>query len=458
MTDEAPRVLLVDDDGESTLTLTRSLRGIGFEAKFEAAGTLHQALEVAKIFNPEAAVIDLSLNPEEGVKSGFAVLAALLAHAPFCRVIVLTGHSSSEFGVEALNRGAAHFLEKPADPVHLAALLRDCVNHSRLRRNYEELRAQEARDPSVGLIGESEKMKRLKDQVRYAASNPLPVFLSGETGVGKGLCARAIHSYSSRQNARFVRYQTNFGSADLVNSDLCGHLKGAYTGALQDRRGLFAEADGGTLFLDEVDELPHETQVLLLGALQEKKFRQLGSDKEEGSDFRLLSASNRPMEEAMAAGKFRRDLFHRIAHITIVVPPLREREGDIGSLARHVLKNLQTKYQLNVFEIERAALDRLAAYSWPGNVRQLEGVVEAAAFQAQFHGRTTIFSDDLGIASAQPGSADSDRGFRRQVREFQLKLIKEALTRHQGNQARAAEDLLLDRSTLRRILSREGEL
>ena len=452
------RILLVDDDSEATLSLARGIRAAGLVAEVRAAPDREKALAVLREFDPQAAVIDLNLNPKEGVESGFAVLREILAASRFCRVIVLTGNAGVENGVRALNSGAASFLEKPADLNHLCAIVKDCVRQSNIRRDYEALRERGER-PDIGslIIGESQAIERVKEAVLYAASNSQPVLIAGETGSGKGLCALAVHRFSSRHSGRFVRYQPNFGSADLVNSDLFGHIKGSFTGAHNDRKGLIAEANHGTLFLDEIDELPPETQVALLGVLQDRRFRALGSDKEQEINFRLVIASNRDIEECLKNGKLRKDFYHRAAHIEIRIPPLRERLEDIEVLSRFMLESLAEKEEVHVFDMEASAIERLKKHSWPGNVRELQSVVEGAAFKAQFRGGSAISVDDITIKGDMGVSPGGGGSFNDRVREFKLKLINEALVRSGGNQVRAAEDLGLDRSTMRRILARDGE-
>jgi len=453
---KSARLLLVDDDGDALLSLTRALKAQGFNGVISAASTAERAMELAAKEDPHAAVVDLCLDDKEGVESGFKLIKSLAAVAPFCRVIVLTGHASTAHGIRALNLGAASFLEKPADLNHLLALLQDGVAQSELRRAYEELKTSKGGD-EIGrlIIGCSAKMRALVEEVKYASQTGQPVLITGETGTGKGLCAQTIHRLSARNRFKFVRYQPNFSSADLVNSDLFGHRRGAFTGAYEDRRGLIQEAEQGTLFLDEIDELPLETQVTLLGVLQDRKYRPLGSDREQETNFRLICASNQDIEQCLAQGKLRKDFYHRIAYQHIHIPPLREHCEDIKDLACFILGSLREREQVHVFEIEKAAMDRLMHFEWPGNVRQLEAVVESAAYKAQFAGRSSVGEEDLnlGAKAADVGGV----GFHDQVQAFKLKLINDALARQGGNQLKAARELGLERSTLRRLLARQYE-
>ena len=336
----------------------------------------------------------------------------------------------------------------------LQALIDDGILQSNLKRSYEQIRESgQERELEDLIVGKSAAAQKLREEVLYAGQNKQAVFLNGETGTGKGLCARAIHDFGRRQEKSFVRYQPTFGTGDMVSSDLFGHSKGAFTGAIEDRRGLIEVADGGSLFLDEIDELPLETQVLLLGVLQDKVFRPVGSTVEKQADFRLISASNRDVEKCIEDGKLRRDFFHRIAHFKIELPALKERKDDLESLAAHCLSQLQKSEELSVYEIEASALERLQSYEWPGNVRELQAVIEGAAYRSEYAGRNSILTDDLNLGKKDSVSK-SELTFSEQVEAFKRKLIEDALAHNDGNQVKAAKSLGLDRSSMRRILAR----
>jgi DNA-binding NtrC family response regulator len=448
------RLLLVDDDGEAVLSLSRALRAAGFKGALEAAGNAEKALALALERDFHVAVIDLTLDVREGPEGGFRLLGQIVRDFPLCRIIVLTGNASLQHGVRALSSGAAHFLEKPADPRHLSALIEDSVRQSNLRREFEALKRNEPKDGIQLIIGSSPAAERIRQEVRFAASHAQAVLITGETGTGKGLCARAIHEASSRRAQRLVRYQPSFSNADLVTSDLFGHQKGSFTGAEGTRMGLIEQAENGTLFLDEIDALPLETQVSLLGVLQEKRYRPVGASEEKEARFRLLCASNQDLEQCVKNGSVRRDFFHRVAHATIHLPPLRERASDIPELAAYILSQVRTREQLNVFEFSSAALTALQQHAWPGNIREFEAVVEGAVFRAQFEQRSIVEASDVHVLSRSPSG--SELTFSDQVEEYKRKLIQDALDKNAGNQAKAAQSLGLDRSTLRRILERTG--
>ena len=456
MSIDAGSILLVDDDSEALLSLARALKAAGLDLPIHAAGNPGAARDLFIQRRPNVIVLDLALVPQHGVESGFELLKEFIAADGSARVIMLTGHNAIEHGIRALNIGAASFLEKPADIPLLVALIRDGVHQSTIRRAYEKLKQDSSDALDDFVIGTSAAIEEVKRNIRYAAANSQAVLITGETGTGKGLCAIAIHRLSARGARHLVRYQSSYSTADLVNSELFGHTKGAFTGALADRRGLLSDADGGTLLLDELDELPQETQVTLLGVLQERKFRPVGANSEVSSDFRLICATNADPHKSIEAGKLRRDLFHRVAHLRIHLPALRERRQDIAPISAHVLRRLSEREAVAVYEIEVAALRKLESYAWSGNVRELEAVVEGAAFRAQYEGRRIIIAADVVfVGDAAPASAQN-RSFSEQVEDFKHSLIAAALQRHCGNQVKAAQELGIDRSSMRRILARAG--
>ena len=448
-------ILLVDDDSDVLITLSRALGQRLNKISIEAAPSSFRALSIATRVRPEAAIIDLSIEPERGVESGFELLHKLLEHDATCRVIVLTGHGSLEYGVRAMNLGAAHFLEKPADIDHLAALTRDAIAQCGLRRAYSELKKNSPSKLVESFCGSSAQTEATLEAIRYAAQNNQSVLIAGETGTGKGLCAQLIHEISPRSASRFVRYQPNFSTADLINSDLFGHVRGSFTGANEDRRGLMAEADRGTLFLDEIDELPSETQVAMLGVLQDRTYRPVGSNRELHTEFRLIAASNQDIGACLESGKLRRDFYHRIAHLTIHIPPLRERPLDIPDLARHFLGKIRARELLSVWEIDSGAIALLSSYNWPGNVRELQSVVEGAAWHAQYQCRAAIHETDIKL-NFPSSSTPCDTSFHDQVTAFKVRLAQETVAQNGGNQMQAARKLGIDRSSLRRILAKQG--
>jgi transcriptional regulator with PAS, ATPase and Fis domain len=260
-----------------------------------------------------------------------------------------------------------------------------------------------------------------------------------------------------RKEKRFARYQPIFGSPDLINSDLFGHRRGAFTGALEDRIGMIELCDDGTFFLDEIDELPRETQIVLLGVLQERSFRRIGESEERMIRVRFVSASNADIQAKIKDGTFRNDLFHRIAQVEIRIPPLRDRLSDIQELTEHILSFAQTSVGLPLLLVSPEAVRVLQSHHWPGNVRELESVVQAAGWRTFQRGDTEIRATDIRLNARAPLSEDvSNRSFRDQVRAFEQKLIDEALTRNGQNISAVARELGIDRGTIRKIRGGEG--
>jgi DNA-binding NtrC family response regulator len=459
-------IVLVDDDAELVQSLLRVLARFVSPRTICAAGNASSALELIKSERPLVAVVDLCLDERIGIESGFDLLRQIQARWPDMRVLVLTGHGSRSNGIRAMQLGASSFLEKPIDPEHLAILIRDAIAQGELRREYERLLRQGDSGLVSALSGISAATVKLREEIAFAAATSQPVLILGETGTGKGLCARLIHEHGVRRTRKFVHYQPNFGGGDIVRSELFGHVRGAFTGAAESRRGLAVEADGGTLFIDELDAVPQETQVSLLDLIQEQRIRPIGSDSYHQVNCRFIAATNRPLEAALSEGLIRKDLHHRIAHTMITIPPLRERPEDIPVLVNSVLEAVRIREGLNVFEIEPALTKELQKYNWPGNIRELHGAIEGGAFRANFRGRSVIDLGDVVLGGKPAGisradAADSAKvfasnateraSFHDQVEVFKRDLVRKALQECEGNQLRAALLLGVDRGTIRRL-------
>lgn len=454
-------VYFVDDDGEASASLIRALKGLGLRAECHAFTTAKAATDAIRRGSAlDVAVIDLSLEPMKGVESGFELLREIVRHSPDTRIVVLTGHGSDEYGIKALQLGAANFLEKPANPSHLAALITDGIAQCRLRRRVRDLEQHAPSGGTLALVGASAAMSTLRTELDFLASNTLSVFLRGETGVGKSYFAQALHQRSKERGVltgAFVSYAPRAGGMDLISSDLFGHIKGAFTGAAENKAGLLQHANGGTLFLDEIDELPSEVQVTLLTVLQNRSYRPVGSTKEEAFTGRIIAASNADHEESQRSGKLRTDLFHRLAQEIVIIPPLRERREDIGALAEAFLIAIKRREPSAIGGFDTEAVAALQQYDWPGNVRELEKAVERAVARAAFERQVIVRAQDLPPSVSQK-AAQTTIGqsvtFADQVENFKVKLIEDALAKHGGNQLKAAESLALDRSSLRRIYAR----
>lgn len=450
-----PEILLIDDDPAAIRSLKAGLHRRLPGTEIVAAHEPGEALELFERLHPAVAVVDLSLEDSRGPASGLELLSQLSAHDPSARIIVLTGHRADRYGVEALERGAASFLEKPPAFDHLAALVRDGLTCARFRRHADATGGRSGTIQRIGAVAtRNPQMAQVLEQLAFCASHRQPVLLLGETGAGKGLLAMTLHHATFPKGAPFLRYQPGIGSSDLVASELFGHQRGAFTGAIENRRGLVEEADGGTLFIDEVDELPGTVQVMLLETLQHRTFRRLGTNTERRSTFRLIAATNRPIDDALSSERIRRDFYHRIAHITVDIPPLRARREDVLELCRNCITELSARERLDVVSIAKDAERKLLSYAWPGNVRELHAVITNAVYRAHFEKRRNIIARDLGLSSSRSGGRLPGISFRDRVLQFETTLVREALEQCGGNQSRASALLQIDRTVLRRILKR----
>lgn len=447
------RILLIDDDSELLQSNIRALKeelpGVGFDA----ATSLQGALPSIEKHRPHVVVLDLCLSEELGVESGFSVLYELKRLDSTIRIIVVTGHGSIESGVRALKEGAASFLEKPANTKHLAALIRDGISQSTLLREHAEIRTSKDKQCVESLlIGHSEDTLRLRDKILYVANSPQSVLITGETGTGKGLVAKLIHQCGPRRAHPFIPYCPNYSNPSLQNSELFGHIRGAYTGAEKSRDGLIRDADKGTLFLDDIDALPQEVQVNLLHVLQERTYRPVGSNQEQKTNFRLISATNQNPEICTTIGKLRLDLYHRIAHEEIHLVPLRDRRKDIEPLARHFLNELKDEEEVCVLDFDNRSLRMLTEAPWQGNVRELQGMIRSAAYKAAWEGRTVIASRDLRI---RPIRSETESGTLQERLDFHRgRIVYTTLDRFQGNQTQAAKALGISRVHFRRLLEK----
>lgn len=446
-----PTVLFIDDDESSLKTLTSSLLRNNTQITCLLAHTSQSAVELYEQHSPSVCVLDLEIEPERGPNSGLELLSKLVLSKINSKILILTGHGEDKFGVEALQRGATSFLTKPVDVLHLKALIEDGLKFVELKKRNQELEEQLISSiPSIGLSTKNNAMKLVLAELKFAASTPQPLLLLGETGTGKGILASAIHRLAN-PNRPFIRAQPSFGNFDLIQSELFGHEKGSFTGATAERKGLLEEADRGTLFLDEIDNLPHETQVMLLHAVQEGTFRRVGAVKERKSNFRLIAATNKSLEELRKT--IRPDLFHRLSHQLITIPPLRERFEDLDSLCFSLVQELAAREKIPVSSISDSALAKLKGYSWPGNVRELKAVVEQAVYRARFAKRVVVETQDLFLNETT--TANSVRtGFREQVEQFERSLLMNALNQSAGNLSEAARILELERNQFRRMLKR----
>jgi DNA-binding NtrC family response regulator len=446
----AGTVLVVDDDVDAAEAVAESLRARGLRAIAEA--NPHEALSDAMKDDLDVVVTDLQIRSLDGLE-----LCQRIAKArPDLPVVVMTGHASIDAAVGALRAGAFDFIVKPVDGELLALTVARAVQHHRLASEVHRLRTVVASNERAGrLLGESPAMKRVYDVIRRIAPTEATVLVTGESGTGKELVARAIHEHSARSDGPFIAINCAAVPATLLESELFGHAKGAFTDAKAARRGLFLEAQGGTLFLDEIGEMPLEMQVKLLRALQERTVRAVGGTGETPFDARVVAATNRDLEKEIAEKRFREDLYYRVNVCSVAVPPLREREGDVPLLARAFVERFAGKHQKAVKGIAVPALAKLVEYDWPGNVRELENGIERAVAMAQ---HDQLVPDDLPerVRShrAQIGSSllPASEAELVSLEELERRYVDHVLKLVKGNKSKAARVLGFDRRTLYRRL------
>jgi NtrC-family two-component system response regulator AlgB len=367
------RILIVDDEKNIRRTLLLGVESMGHEAFAASSGP--DAIEEIKAVGFDVVFLDLKLSQE----SGLDVLQEILQVSPRTAVVMITAYASVETAVEAMRRGAFDYLPKPCTPDQVRQVLAHIDRTRQLERRVAELESQLVSDgPAVDLATESEMMKRALDVAFKAAGSDATVLLLGESGTGKSTLARAMHQRSLRQAGAFVTVSCPSLSRELLESELFGHAKGAFTGAHADTKGKVAAADGGTLFLDEIGELPMEIQSKLLRLLQEKEYERVGESKPRRANVRVISATNRDLAQAVQQGKFREDLYYRLNVISVQLPSLRDRVKDIERLALLHLKFLGMHSGKPVREFSPEALDAIRRYPWPGNLRELRNVIERA--------------------------------------------------------------------------------
>jgi len=367
------RVLVIDDEKNIRVTLAACLEGMG--SQVTAAGTGETALEALKRQTFDLAFLDLRLKE----MSGLDLLPKLLSRSPHLPIVMITAYATIETAVEAIKRGARDYLPKPFSPAQIRHLVTSLGERLHLSRQVEELkeRLKEA-VPDLVLETASPKMRATLDLAARVAQASATVLLSGENGTGKGVLARWLHAQSPRAQGPFVVVSCPTLSEELLASELFGHVQGAFTGAVRDREGRIEAAHGGTLFLDEVSEISLGLQAKLLRFLQEKQFERVGENRTRRAEVRVLTATNRDLQEAVRAGRFREDLFFRLNVVEIRLPPLRERREDIPLLAKRFLDFFARQLRRPTPELSAGALKALESYAWPGNIRELRNVLERA--------------------------------------------------------------------------------
>ncbi len=448
-----PRILVVENDESARVSLALILKREGFTADLAASG--EEAVAYIAAGEPYDLVItDLVM----GRVGGLEVLEAVKQARRESEVILLTGFGSVESAVEAMKRGAYEYLTKPYDPDELILTVGKALERRQLKREVKQLREQvRATYRSSNIVGKSGRLKQVHELIESAAPTDATILVQGESGTGKELIARAVHTNSQRAGGSFVAINCGALPETLLESELFGHVKGAFTGAQFNKPGLFEEADGGTIFLDEIGETTQATQVKLLRVLQEHEIRRVGDTKTVTVNARVVAATNKDLMAMIREGKFREDLYYRLNVITIEVPPLRERIEDLPLLVRHFLEKYGEKTGRGAKEVSPQAMALLEQYGWPGNIRELENTIERAVIlskgpvigPADLPPQVRAGHETRGLtAGLEPGSMT--------LEELERTYIVAALERFAGNQAATASALGISRTTLWRKLKAYG--
>jgi DNA-binding NtrC family response regulator len=450
-----PRVLIADDQPAVIEALRLLLKGEGFETR--AVASPADAAEALTRQTFDVALIDLNYTRDTtSGQEGLDLLARM--RDPTLPVVVMTAWGSVGLAVEAMQRGASDFVQKPWDNARLVTILRTQAELAGALRKGERLEAENKmlREEGGGgdrtrLIAQSAAMQPVLELVRHVGPSDANVLITGENGTGKEVVARTLHALSARASKPMVAVNAGALAEGTFESELFGHVRGAFTDAKSDRVGRFELADGGTLFLDEIANVPVNLQPKLLRVLETGEFERVGSSQTRRVDVRVLSATNANVKEEAASGRFRQDLFFRLNTVEIHLPPLRERPEDIPALAAHFLSRHAQRYRKELSGFEPAALEVLAAYAWPGNVRELDHVVQRAVLLAR---GAEVKPADLGLLQAARAEGGERRLEEMSLEEVERLLIQKALRRFGGNVSQAAEALGLSRSALYRRMQK----
>ena len=445
MTDVPPLLLAIDDEPAILTIVERFGRQMGFEVETRTNPAAALA-ELSKL-DPDVAVVDLQM-PELG---GLDVLKAIRQANPECHVILLTGNPTIDTAIEAVKLGARDYLQKPIDFGRLGRLLSEVVDGMRRRERLQRVEADVAADfECEGMIGRSTVMQELFDSLRRYAPHMRTVLVTGETGTGKELVAKALHRLGPRRAKRFITVNCSAVVETLFESELFGHLRGAFTGATEAKVGLFEHAEGGTLFLDEAGELPLSVQAKLLRAVEYGEVQRVGSVETRRVDVNVIAATNRDLRAEAAAGRFRTDLFYRLSTIEIAIPPLRDRREDIPYLAARFVRECSARVSRPITGMTQAAERLLFNAPWPGNIRELRNVLERACILSE---AGMITERDLSSAlTTRPAvrTADTDEAPDDRLSTLQRRQVERVLEETGGNKSEAARRLGISRRALYR--------
>ena len=449
------RILVVDDEAAIRLALAELLGSEGHAVREAAGGD--EALAALDGAPADLVLADLRMPGMDGLR----LLAEIRARFPETLVVLVTAQGDERTAVEALKLGAYDYIPKPFDNEEIRAVARSARELLALKEENRRLRRELAGE-FRGMVGDSDAMRAVADTIRRAGPTDATVLVTGESGTGKELAARALHAESRRASGAFVALNCSALPGELIESELFGHVRGAFTGADRDREGVFEAADGGTLFLDEVGDLSPSAQAKLLRVIEEGRVTPVGTAVSRRVDVRLVAATNRPLDEMAARGDFREDLLYRLQVVTLRLPPLRERRADIPALAVHFIAELASRHDRPVRSLSASARRALVGYDWPGNVRELRNVLERAVVLAD--------GDEMDLAAlparvsgatGAPGPIDAalaelpyTEARERAVESFERSFLAAALERHGGNVSATARSLGLHRQSLQKILRR----
>ena len=446
------RILVVDDDSAVQVSLALLLKQAGFDAV--CCDGPAQALAALDHGPFDLALQDMNFSLQTSGEEGIALLLAVRTRHPALPVLLMTAWGSIALAIRGVQAGAANFFTKPWDNAQLVQLI-DATLAARSPAPHQDRAALDARGDFRAIVGAHPSLLKVLDTVAQVARTRAPVLILGESGTGKELVADAIHRNSPRAAAPIVKINMGAITPSLFESEMFGHVRGAFTDARTDRKGHVASADGGTLFLDEIGELQRADQVKLLRVLQDQRYQPVGSSRAEQADIRVVSATNCELAELVARGDFREDLFYRLNLITIRLPPLRERRSDIPLLAQHIAAGVAAGYGLGDVALSAGALDWLGAQPWPGNIRQLKQTLERTLLLS---GKTQLAQADFVATSAADDSLATTRpgldGMT--IEQVERQMIAQALQQHTGNISRVAKTLGLSRAALYRRLVRHG--
>jgi len=437
-------ILVVDDDPDIREVLKDRLESLGYNVFAGASGV--EALELLEKQNPQIVLMDIEM-PE---MSGLEALKEIRKRQIDITVVMITAHGTIERAVEAIRQGAYDFIPKPFEPDHIALIVQRALERERLKRGVEVLSDQVGERYRL-IQGKSAKMAEAIDLAKKSATSRSTVLLLGESGTGKEIFARSIHEWSERGAEPFIAINCVGLSKELLESELFGHEKGAFTGAHQLKKGRIELSHGGTVFLDEIGDISAEIQTKLLRFLQEREFERVGGIKPVRVDVKVIAATNRDLAGAVKEGRFRTDLYYRLNVIPISLPPLRERREDIGALANFFMQRFSSETKKKFDEIRPEAMERLLAYDWPGNVRELANVIERAVVLGR---GPKINLDEIPTTMVSTDSTARSLGllYSENVEAYRRQLILKALSEAKGNRAAAAKALGLQRTYLSRLI------